>query len=303
MKNFNFKQCFLSFALLFAIFKPLFSQIPDFSKVPALHEGDSLNITYLINNGVRISNGKVIAWFPKDSLSEKRMNEITDMLNAGIREAEKFINAPLPWQVHKPTDPYTFYFRFDRFISHASGAGFISIPFWRIKEGKSPWLHEIMHEMLDTKTGSWQSPEIPEKEWTEKMPLWLFEGLPDYISQKVSFTKNLPWFDVFSNSRQTNIDSLFVEDIKSEKGKYILSFIGAKGVIPELSSKDRILYAPAFYHGSSSFVKYLADNYGMNILLTSISSFRQEHETIEKLTGKSLNILKNEWLDKMKIVK
>ena len=268
-----------------------------------MHEGDSVNITYLINNGVRISNGKVIAWFPKDSLSEKQMNEITDMLNAGIREAEKFINAPLSWQVHKPADPYTFYFRFDRFVSHASGAGFISIPFWRIKEGKSPWLHEIMHEMLDTKAGSWQNPDIPEKDWSEKMPLWLCEGLPDFISQEVSSTKNLSWFDIFSNSQLTNIDSLFVEDMKSEKGKYILSFIGAQGVMPELSSKDRILYAPAFYHGSSSFVGYLVDKYGLKMLLASISSFRRENETIEKLTGESLEKLKNEWLDKLKIVK
>ncbi|MGZ5285481.1 MAG: hypothetical protein ACXWB4_07485 [Kaistella sp.] len=224
------------------------------------------------------------------------------LLNSGIRGGEKFINAPLSWQQHKPTEPYTFYFRFDRFISHASRAGFISIPFWRIKEGKSPWLHEVMHEMLDTKTGNWLNPEITEKEWTEKMPLWLLEGLPDYISQKVSFTKNLPWFDVFSNSQQTNIDSLFVEDIKSEKGKYILSFIGTKGVMPELSSKERVLYAPAFYHGSSSFVNYLADKYGMNILLTSISSFGMENDTIEKLTGKTLEIIKKEWLDKLKIV-
>jgi hypothetical protein len=268
-----------------------------------VHEGDSLNITYLINNGVKISNGKVICWFPKDSLSEKRMNEITDMLNAGIKGAEEFINAPLSWQVHKPTDPYTFYFRYDRFISHGSDAGFVSIPFWRIKEGKAPWLHEAMHEMLFTKTGSWLDPALPEKEWSEKMPDWLFEGLPDYIAVKVSITKKLPWFDVFSNSPQTNIDSLFVEDMKSPKAEYVLSFIGSKGVIPELSSKNRNLYAPAFYHGSHSFVKYLADNYGMKILLSSISSFGQEHEIIEKSTGKTLETLKKEWLDKLKIVK
>ena len=283
--------------------KPLFSQIPDFSKVPALDEGDSLNITYLINNGVKISDGKVICWFPKDSLSEKQMNEITVMLNAGIRGAEKFINAPLPWQLHLPNEPYTFYFRFDRFVSHASQAGFVSVPFWRIKEGKSPWLHEAIHEMLYPKTGSWFSNSITEKEWSEKMPLWLFEGLPDYISLKVSLIENLPWFDVFSNSYQTNIDSLFMEEIRSDKGSYFLSFIGTNGVMPELFSEDRILYAPAFYHGSSSFVKYLAENYDIKILLTAISLFGQEQETIEKLTGKPLETLKKEWLDKLKILK
>ena len=283
--------------------KPLFGQIPDFSKVSELQEGDSLNIVHLINNGVRIADGKVIAWFPKDSLSEERMREITDMLKAGIHEAEKYIHAPLSWQVHKPTHPFTFYFRYDRFVSHASNAGFVSIPFWRIREGKSPWLHEVMHEMLNTKTGSWLVSAVTEKEWSEQMPLWLFEGLPDYISLEVCLANDLPWFDVFSNSRQTNMDSLFVEEEKSAKGKYILSFIGAKGVIPELFSKERRLYAPAFYHGAHSFVKYLAGQYGVKVLLTAVSSFQHEQEIIEKLTGKPLELLKKEWLDKLGIGK
>lgn len=302
MKNFSLKYFYLTIALLIAILKPLFSQVPDFSKVPGLHDGDSLNITYLINNGLKISDGKVICWFPKDSLSEKQMNEITNMINTGIGGVEKFIKAPLLWQLHQPTEPYTFYFRFDRFVSHASHAGFVSIPFWRIKEGKAPWLHEVIHEMLYSKTAGWSSNTVTDKELDEKMPLWLFEGLPDYISLKVSLIENLPWFDVFSKSGQTNIDSLFVEEIKSDKGKYILSFIGTKGVMPELFSDDRILYAPAFYHGSSSFVKYVAGNYDIKILLTGISSFGQEQETIEKLTGKPLAILKKEWLNKLEII-
>lgn len=299
----NAKHLFLTIAFVKAVSNPLFGQVPDFSKVPLLHEGDSLNITYLIKNGVKISNSRVICWFPKDSLSEKNMNEIAMMIATGVRDAEKYIGAPLPWQVHRITEPYTFYFRFDVFVSHASQAGYISIPFWRIKDGKAPWLHEAMHEMLYTKTGSWYSAKVTEKEWSENMPLWLFEGLPDYISLKVSLMENVLWFDVFSNHNQTNVDSIFVEEMKSEKGSYILSFIGSKGIMPELFSKDRMVYAPAFYHGSHSFVNYLADQYDIKILLAGISSFGKEDKVLEKSTGKSLVILKKEWLDKLKIVK
>lgn len=303
MKTLWLKYFYLTFALFISIQKPLYSQIPDFSKVPNLHEGDSLNILYLINNGVKITNRKVIAWFPEDSLSLKQMNEITGMINKGVRAAEKFISAPLPWQSYQQNEPYTFYFRFDRFVSHASQAGFVSVPFWRIKNGKSPWLHEVIHEMLNTNTGRWNSSSVTEKEWSENMPLWLFEGLPDYISLTVSLKENLPWYDVFSNSYLTNIDSLFVKEIQAhEKASYILSHIGAKGVILELFSDDRMLYAPAFYHGSSSFVKYLANNYGIKILLNGISLFGKEQLTIEKLTGKPLETLKKEWLNKLKIV-
>jgi len=268
--------------------------------VPSLHEGDSVNITYLINNGVKITAGKAICWFPKDSLSEQRMNEIANMINTGIHGAEKFINAPLPWQLHPPFEPYTLYFRHDRFISHASLAGFVCIPFWRIKEGKSPWLHEIMHEMLDANTGTWFSKTITDEEFNKNFPHWLSEGLPDYISIRVSQVENLPRFDVFSNSQQANIDSLFKEEMKKDNGDYILSFIGSKGVMPELSSEKRNLYAPGFYHGSASFARYLADNYGLKMLLTAFSQFKKELETIESLTGKTLDVMKKEWLEKLK---
>ena len=84
--------------------------------------------------------------------------------------------------------------------------------------------------------------------------------------------------------------------MKSENGSYILSFIGSKGVMPELSSEKRMQYAPGFYHGSASFTQYLADNYGLKMLLNAFSQFKKELETIETLTGKKLDVLKKEWL-------
>lgn len=301
MKKVNINYFFFLVILFIISVKPLFGQLPEFSKVPNLHKGDSLNISYLIANGVKISSGKVTAWFPKDSLPEKKMNEIVIMLNAGINGAVKFINTPLPWQVHNQNEPYIFYFRFDRFVSHASKAGFVSIPFWRIKEGNAPWLHEVLHEMLYSKSEQLNSGRMTEKEWDEKFPLWLYEGLPDYISLKVSIKEKLPYFDVFSNSNQNNFDSLFINDINTPKAHYILSFIGSKGVMPELFSNDRFQYAPAFYHGSSSFVKYIAEKYDLNILLSGISTFAQEQETIEKLVGKPIEIIKKEWCNKLNI--
>jgi len=267
------------------------------STVPTVlnFDSDSVNIAYLINHGVKIADKRTIAWFPKDSLSDEKMREIVEMINRGISGAEKFIRAPLPWQVHKPGNPFTFYFRYDKFVSHASHEGFVSIPFWRIKDGKAPWLHEVVHEMLNTKNGDWYQ-NITREDRATNLPLWLSEGLAEYISIQVSLQYDLARFDVMNNSYETNADSLFRNDLKSEKGSYILSFIGKKGVMPELSSKDRRLYAPAFYHGSCSFIHYIAKHYGLDTLLAGISSFRKEHETIEKFTGKEIQTLKNLWL-------
>jgi hypothetical protein len=282
------------------------SQIPDFSKVPNVQKNDSAAITDLVHHGIQITKPKVVCWFPSDSFPRKRMNEIADTINMGVAAAEKFLNAPLPWQVHPFNEPYIFYFRADSFVSHASLAGFVSVPSWRIKNGKAPWLHEALHEMLNTKSGSWEDTvKVSEEDWKTKMPLWLFEGLPDYIALEVSRTNNLSWFDVFSKSSQMNTDSIFKEDMneKNEHASYILSHIGENGVIPELFSKDRIKYAPAFYHGSCSFVAYIARMYGIEPLLSAVSSFQKEQETLETMTGKPLDVLKKEWLEKLKIVR
>jgi len=292
--------CFLLIcALLFS--QQTISQLPDFSKVTNVHSGDSANIDYLIKNGVYQKKGKVIAWFPKDSLSNKRMHEILDTLNIGITAAEKFIKAPLFWQVQQKNDYYTFYFRLDSFISHASFAGFVSIPYWRIKEGKAPWLHEAIHEMLNTKRGNWLNATVSRKDLSENMPLWLSEGLPEYIATKVSQQHNLPHFDPHSNDYYKNVDSLCNEDLKKEKGEYILSHIGKKGVMLELFGKDRRTFAPAFYHCSCSFVKYLAEQHGIKTLLTGLSAYPKEHEEIENSIPLSLEKSKALWIQKLKL--
>ena len=295
----NLRFCYL-LATGLLIFQGLsIGQMADFSRVPNLYEGDSLGIVTLIKNGIEIKKGKAVCWFPKDSLSEERMREIADTMSIGITAVEKFIKAPLPWQIFPITTVYTFYFRDEFFISHASLAGFVSVPFWRIKTGKSPWLHEILHDMLFNKGGNWWQKDLAEEYFMKNMPLWISEGLPDYISLEVSRQNKLPRFDVFSFSNSLNVDSMFLQDMKSEKSEYIISYIGGRGVIPELSSKDRQQYAPCFYHGSCSFVQFIANRYGLEVLLNAISSFQKEHDVIETQTGKSISELKKDWLQQL----
>lgn len=275
------------------------SQMPDFSSVPNLLAGDSLQITQLINNGAKHTKGKVIAWFPKDSLSIGQIDKILDTLNKGIAAAELFIKAPHAWQVQQKDMPYTFYFRPDSFISHASDAGFVSIPFWRIKQGKSPWLHEVVHEMLNTKAGNWINRSVSDEVWAKNMPLWLSEGLPEYISMSVSEKLKLPLFDVFTNSFLSNIDSVCREDLKSSKADSVLFFIGRKGAMTSLYGKERRLYAPIFYHCSCSFVKYLAEQAGIEPLVESLAAYPTEMEELEKRLPASIAALKKMWLAKI----
>ena len=283
--------------ILFSTAFVSYGQIPDFSKVPNMHEGDSTNIVYLINNGVKSEKGKVIAWFPKDSLSQERINGILDTLNIGIEGAENFIGAPYGWQVQEKGSPYTFYFRFDKIIPHASGAGFVSISFSRIKSGQAPWLHEAIHEMLNTKSGHWLGPGVTEEEWDAKMPLWLSEGLADYIAIEVSQKYHLKLYDVFTNSNKKNLDTLFKEDIRHVNAKEILSHIGSSGNIKKLLwSESRNQNAGAFYHLSASFVKYLAEKYGIRTLVESNAAFRNELVELEKRMNSTLEKEKSLWI-------
>lgn len=270
--------------LWFIIIKciPGHCQIPSFTSVPNLDPEDSLNITKLIMNGTKVRTGIAIGWFPKDSLSSEKMNNIMDSLNRGIVAAEKFIKAPYSWQVQEKGKPYTFYFRLDSFVSHASGAGFISIPFWRIKQGKAPWLHEALHEMLNSKASVTLSLSIPEEVLNQNMPLWLIEGLPDYISLKVGQKNNLQIFDVFTGGYVQNVDSVCKTDLAGNRSAYILDFIGTKGMMPELFGKQRRLYAPTFYHCSCSFIKFLVEQYGIDPLIASIAAYSIEMKELEK---------------------
>lgn len=274
----------------------VYPQVPDFSKVINVAPGNSVGITNLIMRGTKVNKGNVIAWFPKDSLSVERMNGIVDTLAIGVKATEQFIRSPQSWQAHPSGTPFTFYFRPESFVSHASLDGFVSIPFWRIKQGKSPWLHEALHEMLNSKNGTWLSDTISEEMWAKNMPVWLSEGLPDYISMQVSKKYNLSRFDVFSSSFMTNVDSACNVDLKGSKADYILSFIGRAGAPSELSGNERRFYAPTFYHCSCSFVKYLAERFGIDALLKSHAAFPREREELEKRFSVSLEELKKDWL-------
>lgn len=274
-------------------------QSPALSNRIVFSEADSLNLN-LRRTGTRVTSKNVVAFFPNDSLSLEWMQKIADTIAYGVDAVAHLVNAPLPWMVHEASTTYTFYFRPGKFIAHASMEGYVAIPFWRIKNGTAPWLHELVHEMLKSKSGDWVHSGMSREESGKKIALWLIEGLAEYIALAVSLERRWPKYDPHSSSFATNVDSLFLADLKGEKGPYVVSYIGRDGVVRELFSADRRLYAPAFYHGSTSFVKYIARTYGLTTLLTGIGAFAKEQQTLEQLTGKPLHIVKNEWLAQLR---
>ncbi|HEX8355871.1 MAG TPA: hypothetical protein VF610_00580 [Segetibacter sp.] len=283
--------------ILLLAFKTSYGQLPDLAKaLYRLSPEDSAGITSLLNNGVQVNKGKTIAWFPKDSLSVKRMNEFVDTINLGIAAAEKFIGAPLAWQHHKKEEAYTYFFRTDSFISRSHG-GFISIRFPLVRQGHAPWLHEVMHEMLEAKAND----SIPGSAWRENMPHWLVEGLPEYIAREVYQQFGWAYFDL-SRKVIIDMDSACKEDLNNENGKYALSYIGKRGRLGDLATQgNREKYAFAFYHCSCSFTKYLVEQKGLTTVLNSFAASPYVQQAFEKSTNSSIEILKKSWLNKLQV--
>ncbi len=259
-------------------------------------DNDSLRMIALHHRGVKVESTRVVAWFPADSLPHIRMNAILDTLNRGIAKAEEFLGSPFAWQVFAEKQ-IVFYFSPERFISHASWDGQVFIPFWRLKSGQSPWLHEALHIIFRSKKGSWG--DVSREERAAMMPLWLTEGLPDYADMKIVHQENFSRFDLWKDGGLLKTDSSCRGKLLGEHGEYILKFVGSPGTPPELFGEHRGQYAPAFYNCASSFVKFISDQYGVGVLVEAIAEFKNEHHVIEQRTGKSIEQIKQEWIDKV----
>jgi hypothetical protein len=254
-------------------------------------------INTLRTQGVFINRERVIAYFPKNSIPENRMNEIVDTINLGITLADKYIGGPYDWQVFK-NKQLTYYFCEGNFMSTTSKEGDIFIPVWRAQSNQSPWLHETMHLLLRSVNGNWNPKSNPMNLF--KMPMWLTEGMAEFLAMKISYDNQIPKFDLFESGGYSKVDSICNISVRQENGPHILKYIGEPGIMKKLFTKKRRFYASTFYNCSCSFTKYLVETYGLDKVLNAYTNYKKEIETIENFTGKTMNELREDWLAKIK---
>ncbi len=245
-------------------------------------------------NGAKIEKGRVIAFFPKDSVSAARMNELVDSLNFGIEATLHYMGGPYGWQKFREK-PITYYFEPGNFVSVTDVNGDIYTPLFRIHSNQSPWLHETMHALLRSEAGNWNERSKVDRYFS--MPIWLTEGMAEYLAVKVAEERSIKKFDLMKLGGYQQVDASCNEALIADDG--LLSSIGEPGIPTQLLT-DRRAFAPPFYTCSCSFAKYLAETYGLDNMLKAISSFQKETETIEALTGKSMETLKAEWVANIK---
>jgi hypothetical protein len=264
--------------------------------VLAISCSDDETITALKTDGVVITRERLIAYFPQGSISESRMNEIADTINLGIELSQQYMGGPFDWQTFKDRQ-ITYYFCPGNFISGTSKEGDIFLPVGRAKNNQSPWLHETMHILLRSEEGNWNPKSNPMNYF--RMPVWLTEGMAEYLAMKVSYDYYIPKYDMFKSGGYLLVDSTCNISIKEEKGPYILKYIGEPGMMIQLYTGKRRYYAPTFYNCSCSFTKYLVETYGLDRILEAFTDYKNEIKTIEELSGKTIKELKDEWLVKI----
>ncbi len=260
-------------------------------------ENDSERVAYLTENGVRVEVGRVVVWLPPDTLSSAERRSLVERLSRGLEAVEGFTYGPRRWQrFRRPRVEY--YFHPSRFGSHANPDGWVFIPFELLQDGRAPILHETTHALLNP-----PAPYLPEEYADEEearaayasWPLWLTEGLTDYIAKTVSAQTGIPEGDVFDLGSADEMDSGCARMLSLPAGAEVMPFIGAPGAPDSLRQRRREV-APIFYGCAASFSKFLVGLLGIEPIVDLIPE-PDPHGKLEELTGMSIEMLRSSWLE------
>ena len=229
-------------------------------------DDDSSRIAWLEVNGRRIAGKQAIVWAPPDSLSALHQAALVDSIDVGLALVRRSMGQLRPWQ-RIANRPVRYYFSTGRFIAHASGNDAVFIPVNRVLSGLAPYLHEAAHELL--------APTAPFYGWeyadsvrgaaaARNMPLWLFEGVPDYLAQSAAQVGRLHEGDVFAIGGLAKVDSVCAaRALTSPRRDEILRTVGATGQVEALFTTERAQVAPIFYACAQSMTKLLVETIGV----------------------------------------
>lgn len=229
-------------------------------------------------NEIIVTTEHARIYIEKNYLSEKEIYEISQKIEEGIIKVkdylgEEYLNFNL--KDHK----IEYFIKEGSFISDAtSSSGRIRLS--NVKKNRSPYLHETVHVLAN--------------KYYKYTYRWLSEGLAVYLDDY--FGGDTP----YSNSEKSSIE-LARQIINDKEYKDVINYF-PDAYLP--SKKER----SAFYILSTSFVKYIENEYGKDKLLKIYNSADPEDITdtklkqlsVEDIVNKTLEQLKKEWLNQIK---
>jgi hypothetical protein len=272
---------------------------------------DPGRIADLEATGRRTEGQFLILWTPHAVLTDDQASALVARLDKGVAALRQIIGVH-PWQAVRD-QKIRYYISRDQFVSHAlGGTEIVMIPLARLQDGRAPFLHEAAHTLTGRRVTATGPPldEATGDRVTASRPGWLTEGIADYLGQRAAEQAGVTEGDVFDVGGFGRVDSTCAARLATPAGEEVLPYIAALGRHPGLQTTDRPKYAPTFYACAFSFNKFLAAEIGVQELIALMElQSRVDRSTnpisltpdgvlprIEKLTGRTMNELKSEWL-------
>jgi len=250
---------------------------------------DGSRVAALSKDGARLEGEHVILWFPK-SLARADAEALVKRLDPGVAGLWSRVGTH-DWQSVKK-GRITYYLSDDAFVAHASGRAAVFVPMARVRDGHAPFLHEATHELLAS-TRTDRTPGGPKVQ----RPLWLTEGLPDYIARLTAADVGLTESGPFDTPTIAGVDDICAERTRTANGATMMPYIGSDARPEVLFTTERGRFAPTFYACSFSFVRYLADQVGLNELIDLFAFGPADMKArLDRLKGKRLSEWRAEWL-------
>ena len=78
--------------------------------------------------------------------------------------------------------------------------------------------HETMHLLLRSVNGNWNPKSNPMNLF--KMPMWLTEGLAEFLAMKISYEYHIPKFDIFESGGSSKFNSISCILLTQENGPH-----------------------------------------------------------------------------------
>jgi hypothetical protein len=218
---------------------------------------DATRIATLAATGRKLEGAHVVVWVPP-ALPEVEAAALVARLDRAVPALRALVGTH-DWQA-LGAGPLTYYVADDAFVSHATGRGALFVPVRRVRDGTAPLMHEALHELLaSTRRGSVGA----DARSTVRLPLWLTEGLPEYIAQRVADDLGLPEPGPFASGGLRAVDETCAGRARTADGAAMLGFIGRPERPALLFTTDRARYAPTFYSCALSFTRFLVARAGL----------------------------------------
>jgi hypothetical protein len=256
---------------------------------------DGKRVADLTATGERREGKQVVLFTPAGALDDSAEVALLERLDKGVQELRAVVGR-YAWQ-GVGDEKIAYYICAERFVAHASGRSAVFIPLARVQDGRAPFLHEAGHELLF----AGRMPMSPDPERMAKVrasrPLWLSEGLADYVAQTAATRAGVTEGDVFDIGGLAGADAACRERLKGPRGPEILPFIGGLGGPAALFTTERIEVAPTFYACGTSFTKYVVGRIGLpeTIALMPLFSEKRVLPRIEELSGMPMDALREAW--------